>query len=141
MKESAYEILDGFNIDDLRAVYELAGAKAIKDEERCPVTFDEGVRILAVAEEYVYHIRELSAQRAHPLDIAAAALRFPVWRQPFKNCNHRTGYAMCRQVLELFGYELCASKGEITEYVFSINKYSYSEKEVREWLDASTRLR
>jgi hypothetical protein len=139
MRRSAYEILDDFDLDYLKMVYEMAGVKALKDEEKCPATYEDGIRIPEVAEEFVAHLQNLSRDRVPPMRIAASALRFLVWRQPFKNCNHRTGYAMCRQILEMFGYEFIITKDEITSYVFSINRFSYSEKEVEEWLNSRVR--
>jgi hypothetical protein len=120
-------------------VYEKAGRKAMTEDEVCPATFDEGIRIQELAEEFVELIRELSLQRAPPIRIAASSLRFLVWRQPFKNCNHRTGYAMCMQILELFGYEMPLSKDEITEYIFSINRFNRSDDDVELWLGSNAR--
>ena len=134
MNEEAYAILEDFDLSLLKRVYELVGKEALKDDEKCPPTFESGLRIPSIAEEFVERIRTLSREPAAPERIAAAALRFPIWRQPFKNCNHRTGYAMCSQVLGLFGLGSTASKDEIVKYVFSINKYSYSEEEVETWI-------
>ena len=141
MSDIAYKVFEDFSIDMLRLVYEMAGRKAMTEDELCPASYAEGIRIEELAEEFVNEIRNLSAQRAPPLTLAAHCLRFPIWRQPFKNCNHRTGYALCVQVLELFDYELTLPSEEIIDFVFSINRLNRTYSDVEQWLAKNTRTK
>lgn len=139
MTQAAYGILSDFDIGMLKLVYEKAGKMAMADEELCPATFEEGIRVMELAHEFVESLVSLSDDRASPSKMAAFSLRFMVWCQPFKNCNHRTGYTLCAQILEIFDLELMLSKDKIIEYVFSINRANRSEKEIEAWLNENSR--
>jgi death-on-curing family protein len=70
-------------------------------------------------------------------DVAGLALYRIVREHPFMDCNHRTGWLLCRTLMHIFGYELAVSGEEVVAFVKSIDADRLEEAQVKEWVRQS----
>lgn len=67
-------------------------------------------------------------------DVAGVALHRVVREHPFMDCNHRTGWLLCRTLMRVAGYDVAISGDEVVSFVKSIDALGREEQEVREWV-------
>ena len=67
-------------------------------------------------------------------DVAGVALHRIVREHPFMDCNHRTGWLLCRTLMRAAGYDVAVSDDEVVSFVKSIDSLGRREEEVREWV-------
>lgn len=70
-------------------------------------------------------------------DVAGVALHRVVREHPFMDCNHRTGWLLCRTLMLVAGYDIAVSRDEAVSFVKSIDALGRNEEEVREWVRRS----
>jgi len=129
-----YELLSRLRREDIEAVYEAVADRGLGDE-RCPRSFEEGVRLPNLLDEFEARFKELVSTRAPHTRIAAFCLHFFIFRQPLKNCNHRTGLGIAEWVLRCFNRRLTPEyDGQILEFMTEFEKRGMSIEEVEDWM-------
>lgn len=105
------------------------------------LTFDVGgkhhtkkVRDEATVEWVVDCLRRASARGDPTWAIGAMALHHVVREHPFMDCNHRTGWLLCRTLMYEGGYRLALPSVEVVRFVRSIDSLALDEPAVVEWV-------
>ncbi|MFQ6107405.1 MAG: hypothetical protein ACE5QF_07460 [Thermoplasmata archaeon] len=129
-----YELLSRFGRERLEAIYGKVATRGRK-RDHCPESFKDGVRLINLIEEFEQGFREMVDDRTDFLQIAAWSFHFFIFRQPLKNCNHRTGYGIMKWVLTCFGYKLRIKPEEdALEFFKKFEGGGVSVEEVKEWM-------
>ncbi len=92
------------------------------------------VRDEGTIEWVVDGIHRTGAEDRSMYDVAAVALHRVVREHPFMDCNHRTGWLLCRTLMRVAGYDVAISGNEVVSFVKSIDSLGRDEQEVREWV-------
>jgi len=66
--------------------------------------------------------------------VAGQALHRIVREHPFMECNHRTGWLLCRTLMQADGYHLALPGADVIRFVKSIDADTLDEQTVREWV-------
>jgi prophage maintenance system killer protein len=130
--EPPFEGVDAEFVKTLwRLTFDLGGAHGAK------VVRDEGTI------EWIVDGIHTGANDGDPAwTIAGRALHRIVREHPFVDCNHRTGWLVCRTLMQVGGYELALPSVDVVQFVKSIDAESLDEDAVREWVkQAFLRLR
>lgn len=108
------------------------------------LTFDVGgehtsksVRDEGTIEWVVDGIRRAGSEGRPVWDLAGVALHRVVREHPFMDCNHRTGWLLCRTLMTAAGYDIAISRDDVVSFVKSIDAIGLNEEEVREWVRSS----
>lgn len=117
----------------MKAIYEAVAERGLGDE-RCPRTFEDGVRLPNLIDEFEVQFKEQVRNRAPHTRIAAFCLHFFMFRQPLKNCNHRTGLGIADWVLRCSGHHLEPKSEEAIEFMIKFEKRGMSIEEVEGWI-------
>jgi prophage maintenance system killer protein len=95
------------------------------------------IRDEGTVEWIAYVVRKAAEEGAPSWDTAGLALHRVVTTQPFMDCNHRTGWLLCRTLMLVDGYELAIPGDEVVSYVKSIDQEELDEQRVKEWVRAA----
>lgn len=82
-------------------------------------------------------IRMASRNGRSPVEVAGVALYLIVAKNPFIDCNHRSGWLVCQTIMELAGFELVRPTNEVVDFVKSIDRLELTENTVIEWVGHS----
>jgi hypothetical protein len=130
-----YEFLDKFGVEEVKKIYLKVAETGTSVDVHCPETFEEGVRIPNLIDEFVEGFKEKVGRRLGYVDIAAWAFHYFTFNQPLKNCNHRTGLEIMKIVLLAFRKKLAIESNEELLGVFEdFEKKHTPASEIREWL-------
>lgn len=130
-----YEFLSRFGIEQIKRIYEHVARTGLREDTRCPGAFEEGIRLPNLIDEFDKGLKERVNSRAPLIEIAAWAFHFFIFRQPLKNCNHRTALAIMDQILGAFGHRLVTeSDEELLDTLEKFERYTASEDEIRDWI-------
>ena len=130
-----YEFLTKFGIEEVKKIYLKVAKTGTTRDVHCPETFEEGVRLPNLIDEFGEGFKERVGSRLPYVDIAAWAFHFFTNRQPLKNCNHRTALGLVDQILGAFGKKLVQeTDDELLSALERFEKYCASENEIREWI-------
>lgn len=135
LESRGYEFLSRFGIEQIKRIYEVVARTGLTDDVRCPEFFEDGIRLPNLIDEFDKGLKKRTSDREPFVEIAAWAFHFFVFRQPLKNCNHRTALAVMDQILRAFGHELVTeSDKELLNTLEMFEKYTASEVEIRDWM-------
>jgi len=82
-------------------------------------------------------IRRAGIEGRSVADVAALGLYRIVREHPFVDCNHRTGWLLCRTLMLSVGFETAVPRTDVIEFVRSIDAKELSLDAVEEWVRRS----
>lgn len=130
-----YEFLTKFGIEEVKRIYLKVAKTGTTRDVHCPETFEEGVRLPNLIDEFGEGFKERVGSRLPFVDIAAWAFHFFTFNQPLKNCNHRTGLEIMKIVLLAFRKKLAIeSNEELLEVLENFERKHTPATEIQEWL-------
>ncbi|MFQ5885121.1 MAG: hypothetical protein ACE5IO_08490 [Thermoplasmata archaeon] len=133
--KEGYELLSNFGREQIIAIYEQVAKRGTKEDQQCPETFEEGVRLDNLVEEFENGFRARVRDSIPFTEIAAWSIHFFMWRQPLKNCNHRTGLGIMEMVLVSFGHKFePKSTEDVLDFFEKFERTGMSVKEVEDWI-------
>ena len=121
---------DSFGAEDIVRMWRLTfdvggphGCKSIRDEGTLEWVADS--------------VRRGMGARDQMWATGGAVLYRVVNGHPFMDCNHRTGWLLCRSLMTEAGYDLAVPSHEVVRFVKSIDTNSLSEQQVQDWVRQS----
>jgi len=124
MPRSSYQSIDSsFIISLWRLTFNVGGkheSYSIRDE--------------GTVEWIAHSVRRAAEAGDSCWEVAGMALHRMINAHPFMDCNHRTGWLVCRTLMLVDGYELAIPGDEVVNYLKSIDARQLDEETVKEWV-------
>lgn len=74
------------------------------------------------------------ARGTDPPTVAGTALWQIVSPHPFSDCNHRSGYLVCRVLMEQAGWRLNVTYASVVTFVRAIDRLGFTRNRVVQWV-------